>query len=151
MQRLGKNIDRYRGECIDIQRTLRDIEDAAREHGWTSETFFESAGFKLFALRRPSRLAPHASRVYLSAGIHGDEPAGPLAALQLLRENRWPENLDLWFCPCLNPAGLALNCRENAKGIDLNRQYLNPVADEILAHVAWLNRQPAFELSLVLH
>ena len=33
-------------------------------------------------------------RVYISTGIHGDEPAGPLAGVQLIQENKWPENLD---------------------------------------------------------
>jgi murein peptide amidase A len=158
MQRLGKNVGRYFGDTIDIQQILRDIELAARQHGWTSETFFELNGFKLFALTRSARLGstldPRPStfrRVYLSAGIHGDEPAGPLAALRLLQENRWPENLDLWFCPCLNPIGFTRNTRENGCGIDLNREYLNPVAEEIKAHIQWLERQPNFDLSLLLH
>jgi murein peptide amidase A len=158
MQRLGKNVGRYFGDTIDIQQILRDIELAARQHGWTSETFFELNGFKLFALTRSARLGSTLDsrpstfrRVYLSAGIHGDEPAGPLAALRLLQENRWPENLDLWFCPCLNPIGFTRNTRENGCGIDLNREYLNPVAEEIKAHIQWLERQPNFDLSLLLH
>src|SRR6185312_15028223 len=97
---------------------------------------YESNDLKLFALTRPARRnskpeTRNAKRIYLSAGIHGDEPAGPLAALQLLQENRWPENVDLWFCPCLNPIGFTLNTRENSRGIDLNREYLNTVAVEI--------------------
>lgn len=157
MQRLGKNVGRYLGDTIDIQPILCDIELAAREHGWQSEVFFETHDLKLFALTRTARPLPplatrHSTRrVYLSAGIHGDEPAGPLAALQLIRENNWPENLDLWFCPCLNPLGFALNSRENPKGIDLNREYLKPVAEEIAAHIEWLRRQPNFDLCLLLH
>jgi protein MpaA len=156
MQRLGKNVGRYLGDTIDIHQTLRDIETAALDHGWTSETFFESKDLKLFALTRsvPSTLDPRPStrrRVYLSTGIHGDEPAGPTAALRLLQENQWSENVDLWFCPCLNPTGFAANTRENARGIDLNREYLNPIADEIKAHIAWLERQPNFDLCLLMH
>jgi hypothetical protein len=152
MQRLGKNLGSYLGETIDIKAVLRDVEVAAAQHGWDSETFYAAADFKLLALRRPaSRITHHASRIYLSTGIHGDEPAGPLAALQLLRDNQWPANLDLWFCPCLNPLGFILNRRENAKGIDLNRQYLKPTTDETLAHIAWLERQPKFDLCLLLH
>lgn len=158
MQRLGKNVGRYLGDTIDIPQTLRDMEAAARQHGWQSETFFESKELKLFALTRSSRQPPdpqpatrNPQRIYISAGIHGDEPAGPLAALKLLQENQWPENLDLWFCPCLNPLGFAANTRENVRGIDLNREYLNPLADEIKAHIAWLDRQPKFDLCLLLH
>ena len=39
----------------------------------------------------------------------------------------------------------------HAGGIDLNRQYLRPQAPETLAHVAWLERQPASDLCLCLH
>jgi Succinylglutamate desuccinylase / Aspartoacylase family len=154
MQRLGKNIGSYFGDKIDIHAVLRDIHAAAQTHGWTSEVFYRTNEFELTALRRSplsaaaNRAAP---RVYLSSGMHGDEPAGPLAVRQLLQENKWPPNLDLWFCPCLNPIGFTLNQRGNAKGIDLNREYLKPVAAEVVAHIAWFERQPRFDLCLLLH
>lgn len=153
MQRLGKNVGRYLGDTIDIQKVLREIEGAARQHGWNWEVFFEATDLKLFGLTRAARpSAGHTlPRVYVSTGIHGDEPAGPKAALKLIQENQWPENVDLWFCPCLNPLGFALNSRENSKGIDLNREYLKPAAAEITAHIAWLERQPNFDLCLLLH
>ena len=152
VEKLGKNKGAYHGETIDIRAILRDIETAAVQHGWTSETFGQQAEFELFALHRTaSRITHHASRVYLSSGIHGDEPAGPLTALRLLQENRWPENAELWFCPCLNPAGFGLNRRENADGKDLNRDYRNPQTAEVRAHIAWLERQPRFDLYLCLH
>ena len=154
MQRLGKNLQRYCGETIPIRQILRDLEAEAKRHGWSQEVFFDAKDFKLLALRRGplSTLNSEPSpRIYLSTGIHGDEPAGPLAALRLLRENRWPTHLDLWFCPCLNPIGFELNCRENAAGIDLNRQYLKPTVEDIIAHIAWLERQPKFDLCLLLH
>jgi hypothetical protein len=153
MQPLGKNVGRYLGDTVDIQQVLRDIEAAAKEHGWNSEIFFEVKDLKLFGLTRAAKSSgsERARRVYVSAGIHGDEPAGPLAARKLIQENQWPENLDLWFCPCLNPLGFALNSRENSKGIDLNREYLKPVAEEITAHIAWLERQAHFDLCLSLH
>jgi hypothetical protein len=152
MQRLRKNQGGYCGETIDIRAVLGDIEIAARQNGWSSETFLDTGQFRLQALTRAlSRITHQASRVYISAGIHGDEPAGPLAVRRLLEENKWPADLDLWLCPCLNPTGFALNRRENHCGMDLNRQYLQPNAEEIVAHVAWLERQPAFDLSLCLH
>lgn len=152
MQRLGKNHGAYFGETIEIATVLRDIESAAREHGWKGEQFGLADGFALQAIMRTgSATGTRIRRVYLSTGIHGDEPAGPLAALQLLRKNKWPETLDIWFCPCLNPAGFRLNRRENADGADLNRQYQNPTAREIIAHIEWLKRQPGFDLCLCLH
>ena len=153
VERLGKNHLGYRGETIDIRAVLRDVAEIARTHGWETEVFHEAGEFQLTALHRPPRGADQEpkARIYLSTGIHGDEPAGPLAALRLLQENRWPENAELWFCPCLTPIGFTLNTRENSQGVDLNREYLNPVAQEILAHIAWLERRPKFDLYLLLH
>ena len=155
MQRLGKNVGRYLGDTIDIHQILRDLEIAAQKHGWASETFFASGNVRLFALTRPKAASTNFQspprKIYLSAGIHGDEPGGPLAALKLIQENQWPDNADLWFCPCLNPVGFTLNTRENARGLDLNREYLNPEAEEIKAHLAWLERQPDFDLCLLMH
>jgi protein MpaA len=154
VQRLGKNVGGYFGETINIQAVIGAVDDAARTHGWDSEIFHDTGEFKLLALHRAPTLlrAPHSAlRIYISAGIHGDEPASPLAALKLIQQNNWPENVELWICPCLNPIGFKLNQRGNIKGIDLNREYLKPVADEITAHIAWLARQPKFDLCLLLH
>jgi hypothetical protein len=151
VQKLGKNLGSYQGETIDIHAVQRDVEAVAVQRGWDKEVFFEAGEIKLLALHRASPDAQKAKRIYLSAGIHGDEPAGPLAVLKMLRENGWPQNLELWLCPCLNPMGFQTNSRTNVKGIDLNRAYLNPVADEIIAHIAWLEKQPPFDLCLMLH
>jgi hypothetical protein len=153
LERLGKNVNGYFGETIDIRAVLTDVEQAAHNHGWRAENFLETERFRLVALRRPP-IVPGANRlwrVYISTGIHGDEPAGPLAARQLLLDNHWPEEAEIWLCPCLNPSGFMLNRRENAEGKDLNRQYLQPEAEETVAHVAWLKQQPSFDLCLCLH
>ena len=151
MERLGKNTGKYLGETIDIRAVLGDVRRAAEHAGWAREVFHKAGDFELVALHRKARGAANAKRMYISTGIHGDEPAGPLAALRLLQENRWPEYLELWLCPCLNPIGFTLNTRTNVNGLDLNRGYFNPVAEEIVAHIAWLERQPKFDLCLLLH
>ena len=152
MQRLGKNLGGYFGECIDIGKILRQIEAAAQEHRWTSTTFHSADGFDWIGLHHAARpLSSSAGCVYISAGIHGDEPAGPLAALRLLKENKWPEQVEIVFCPCLNPGGFAGNTRTNGQGIDLNRDYLHFQSREIRAHVTWLEKLPRFDLSLCLH
>lgn len=147
--RLVRNLGSYLGERIEIRQVLTRLEAAARRHGWTVETVHSVDGFPIHGLSRPARTARRT--VYLSAGIHGDEPAGPLAALQLLEENAWPDACSLWFCPCLNPAGFEANSRGNRAGIDLNRDYRDPQADETRAHIAWLGRQPEFDFALCLH
>ena len=154
VEKLGKNHGGYHGEIIDIRAVLRDIETAAQQHGWTFEPLGRQGEFNLLALHHSSpsaRASSPAPRAYISTGIHGDEPAGPLAALRLLRENRWPANAELWLCPCLNPMGFVLNHRENDKGNDLNRDYRHLETAEVRAHTAWLQRQPQFDLCLCLH
>lgn len=149
MKRLGLNRQGYAGEHIDIQSVLDDIASLAPARGWVTESIPVEPGMGLTTLSRPD---PNARRrIYLSTGIHGDEPAGPLAARQLLEENAWPDTTELWLCPCLNPAGFRLRRRENARGVDLNRQYLRPEAPETQGHIAWLERQPTFDVALCLH
>lgn len=147
MQRLGRNKGGYHGETIDIAAVLRDIKHAAAGAGWQHEKFAEEP--ELISLRRVAQNAPR--RLYISTGIHGDEPAGPLAVRELLRENRWPGGLEIWLCPCLNPTGFPLNRRENWHGQDLNRQYLHLEATETRAHVDWLKNTPTFDVTLCLH
>lgn len=154
MPGLGKNHGGYHGETIDIRVLLREFELAAGQQHWSTETFHTGDVFKWLALTRTAaslRTPPPRVRVYISTGIHGDEPAGPRAALRLLRENQWPANLEVVLCPCLNPTGFALNKRESGQGIDLNRDYLDLQSAEVRTHVAWLAKQPAFDLCLCLH
>jgi len=149
MQKLGKNNGRYHGERIDIAAVLRDIREDASATGWNFDPILAKPTLELHAWHRPS--TQPGRRIYLSTGIHGDEPAGPLAIRELVRENVWPQDTDICLCPCLNPTGFPINRRENASGIDLNRQYLHLEAEETRAHVDWLQRQPGFDIALCLH
>lgn len=75
----------------------------------------------LFESAASSQGAP---AIYLSAGIHGDEPAPPWALLEWAQANisllrREPFILS----PCLNPIGLIGNTRVNHRGEDINRRF----------------------------
>ncbi|MBX3746850.1 MAG: M14 family metallocarboxypeptidase [Verrucomicrobiae bacterium] len=152
MQRLGRNHRRYLGDTLDVPRILAELRTEAVRNGWTLGSLTTDSGTELPVLTRAPRHAGLcAPRLYFSAGIHGDEPAGPLAVLELLRQAIFPEDAWGWCCPCLNPTGLALNTRESAAGIDLNRDYREAHAPEVRAHIEWLRRQPLFDLALCLH
>jgi murein peptide amidase A len=155
IQRLGRNKGRYLGETIELQALEHEIRLLALKHGWRNDCFLNTDQYDLHAYHKlfnPTRSADQLpKRLYISAGVHGDEPAGPKAVLQLMRENKWPDGIEVWLCSCLNPTGFSLNQRENAQGIDLNRQYLALQAEETRAHVAWLEQQPAFDFTLCLH
>ncbi len=73
---------------------------------------------------RPSEADP-ASGVYVSAGIHGDEP-GSTEGLITWAEAQTPgrlRKLPLLLLPCLNPWGLVNNRRCTAADVDLNRSF----------------------------
>jgi hypothetical protein len=65
----------------------------------------------------------HASgtRVLVVGCIHGNETAGIAIADAL--EHVAPRDLDLWIVPDLNPDGVAAGTRQNAHGVDLNRNF----------------------------
>lgn len=84
---------------------------------------------------------PAVARLAVFAGTHGDEPAPVVAALQFLERRRWERNPTVAFSvfPCLNPTGYDLGTRENADGIDINRQFARdkvPEARTLRAAVA---------------
>lgn len=149
MAKTGRNLNGYCGEILDIHSVTRDIESVAASHGWKIDLLKQAGDVRCVALHRP--VAAPRRRIYLSAGIHGDEPAGPLAALRLLRDNTWPVDAELWFCPCLNPAGIQLNRRENNSGLDLNRDYKHLATAEVRAHIDWLQTLPELDLTICLH
>ncbi|MBN8249208.1 MAG: M14 family metallocarboxypeptidase [Verrucomicrobia bacterium] len=148
MTRLRRNQGGYFGERIDGDAVLAECARAAAVHGWVDESLVPASPQRR-AFRRVSG-RPGAPRLYVSAGMHGDEPAGPLAAARLLRENDWPD-ADLWLIPCLNPEGIRAGTRGNARGVDLNRDYRNPQCAETVGHIEWLQRQPRFDVTLLLH
>ncbi|WP_244232798.1 M14 family metallopeptidase [Methylacidiphilum caldifontis] len=92
-------------------------------------------------------------RVYISAGIHGDEPAGVLALIQWL-ENFRPSLLFSYhftLIPLINPWGLKHNSRLNEHGVDLNRSFQNVNLSPIKEIRSFLEAQQPFDLCLLLH
>ena len=59
-------------------------------------------------------------RILVVGCIHGNEPAG-IAIVRALE--RTHPKADLWLVPVLNPDGLAADTRQNAHGVDLNRNF----------------------------
>jgi protein MpaA len=122
---------------------------ASRAAGLRAEPYGDIDGYPLIAYTK--RTPAPRPRIYLSAGIHGDEPAPPWALLQLAEEGFFDGSCNWFVCPLLNPTGFLRHTRENSAGIDLNRDYKTPQSTEIQAHVRWLGRQPNFDVVFCLH
>src|SRR5688572_10031014 len=141
--------DTANGLVLDPLAFCPRIAAVAGERGFGVERFGDAAGAPQLALTKRTR-GPR-PRIYLSAGIHGDEPAPPLALLAALEAGMFDTRAVWFICPLLNPAGFLRRTRENADGIDLNRDYKALRSVEIQAHARWLQRQPNFDLALCLH
>ncbi|MGB1129558.1 MAG: M14 family metallopeptidase [Haloferula sp.] len=126
---------------------LREFREEAEKRGFSCATLGETPAGPLLGFTSAGQGTPR----YLSSGIHGDEPAGPLAALELLKDGFFEDGTAWSICPAINPAGLAAGRRENADGVDLNRDYLTRATAEVKAHAAWLDALPVPELFLSLH
>ena len=124
---------------------------AAQVQGFAEEVLVDTAAGPLSAWTREGK----GSNIYLSGGIHGDEPAGPLALLKLMEDGFFATDFCAsggWaICPALNPTGLAAGIRDTAQGVDLNRDYHLRKTPEVKAHTAWLERQTPPDLFLSLH
>lgn len=134
---------------VDPAALAARFEKAGAKAGFRYGTFGEIGGCPLVWLTK--RTAGERPRIYLSAGIHGDEPAAPLALLSLIESGDLDGRATWFLCPLLNPDGLARGIRENAAGTDLNRDYRNPVSPETRAHISWLASQPNFDMAVCVH
>jgi murein peptide amidase A len=121
---------------------------AAQIAGFAVKEYGRVEGFPLRAYTKRSGLKP---ALYVSSGMHGDEPAPPWALLQLVETGAFSAPADWFLCPLLNPTGLAQRTRENFQALDLNRDYQHPTTTEVRAHVAWLQQQPRFDATFCLH
>lgn len=121
----------------------------ARAAGLRLETLALDGVVRVFFLKSPS-LALQGG-IYLSAGIHGDEPAGTEALIAWAEANLTRlRQLPLLLFPCLNPWGLVNNMRADAHGADLNRLFhlnSNPIVAAMRRFVAPYH----FDLALMLH
>ena len=77
-------------------------------------------GRKIVAVRTGPSNAP--VRILVSGSIHGTEPAGH-AVIARLRKLAPPTGVQVWTVRTFNPDGVARGTRQNARGVDLNRNF----------------------------
>lgn len=132
-----------------LEEWLGAMNNIARKRGFGAVQWGSSEGLPLLGLLRSSDRAD--PRAYLSAGIHGDEPAGPLAIEKLLADDLLDRGVSWTICPLLNPGGWLTGTRETPGGVDLNRDYREPRSPEAAAHRAWIDSLKPHDFYLSLH
>ena len=90
-------------------------------------------------------------RIALAAAIHGDEPAGALALLQLVDERALNPSYAYRIWPCTNPTGFDAAKRESIDGADLNRTFSRGGQSPEARAIIIANRDLKFALSIDLH
>ncbi|HYM58217.1 MAG TPA: DUF2817 domain-containing protein [Solirubrobacteraceae bacterium] len=68
------------------------------------------------------RVGEGPARVLVVGSIHGDETAGH-AVVAALRRTGPPAGVELWLVRTVNPDGVRRATRQNARGVDLNRNF----------------------------
>lgn len=139
---------------IQIEEHIAALTHLATLQGFAVEKLAGIAptAFPILSLTRSAIASPSPRfHLYLSAGVHGDEPAGPLALLKLLQDDLLPRDIDISLLPFLNPSGFAVQTRENVGGFDLNRDFRYPKNEETIAAKTFIDNSAAIHLSLSLH
>ena len=71
---------------------------------------------------RAERVGEGPVKVLVVGSIHGNETAGR-AVLARLRRSTPPAGVELWLVDSVNPDGVRRGTRQNARGVDLNRNF----------------------------
>ena len=128
---------------------VRRWRSLARRASLRCESFATSDEYELLCVRSPALEAEEG--IYLSAGIHGDEPASTEGLYLWAELNlKYLRRLPLFILPGLNPWGLIHNRRVDAEGRDLNRSYHLDNVSQIKAHKELLKGY-SFSLAMCLH
>jgi murein peptide amidase A len=91
------------------------------------------------------------STILLAAGVHGDEPAGPHALLELIEHRMLDSRFAYRIWACTNPTGFDARTRESIDGIDINRTFGRGGGSPESRAIVTANRDHKFELSIDLH
>jgi hypothetical protein len=136
------------------QRVLDRVRDAMNPVGTVSTLGTLEWASTPYPLLKVTLGAGNSKKALISAGIHGDEPAGVEALCSFLEQKHYKPLLDEWelhILPCINPTGYERNTRENHAGADLNRLFKNDRPNPEVAAVQTVFAEGPFDLDLELH
>lgn len=106
----------------DYRHLIQRWRSVAQRCGTKLQRWGVAGELPLYCFR--TRALPREGGLYISAGIHGDEPGATEGLIAWAeREGERLQELPLLIFPCLNPWGLVTNSRFDQSGTDLNRSF----------------------------
>lgn len=154
-RRMEKTVPIHRWFAREVEERVEALEGVSvRSLG---EVRYGAHAYPLLCIesRAGARPAKGQDRVLISAGVHGDEPAGVHAALDFLRDvmPAYGDDFQFVVLPCVNPSGYEANTLETISGVNLNRSFRSgTTAAEVRAIEAWLAQaRPSFRVTFDLH
>ena len=137
------------GSCHNYQFLIKRWRILAKSTGLKSRKFSERDDLPCYEFCSVKDISE--ARLYVSAGIHGDEPAGTEGLLAWAEKNyKLLSNTPLVIYPCLNPWGLTENSRLNSRGNDLNRSW-DKSGEVTISEVIERTEHACFSLAVNLH
>ncbi len=135
---------------------LRGRAGADAELGAIGDFSHDGRRFEIPRIRLVGDYAGHDPiRLAFFAGLHGDEPAGCEALVELaaalLREPARIAGYELFLYPVLNPTGYERGTRTNHRGLDLNREFWRGSAEAEVQIIERELRAHAFDGIVTLH
>ncbi|HLF85969.1 MAG TPA: M14 family metallocarboxypeptidase [Nitrospiria bacterium] len=142
-----------------VEKTLREIASGSEVISLNEigRIRYEPNGYNLYMIDITDKKygSGRKKNVCISAGIHGDEPAGVEAVIRFLKDisqgSPMLRSVNITLFPCNNPYGYEAGQRTNGNGNDLNREFRRkkPDAEVLLIKRGLAGR--SFDLSLELH
>ena len=117
-----------RKKCRDYKKEVAEAVERLRgsfEVQIISRVTYGSNSYPIFLISSKSKNKEYPN-VFISAGMHGNEPAGVYALLEFFQKyaSEYQGKVNLFAVPCINPSGFESDTRETQGDVDINRDFL---------------------------
>lgn len=137
------------GQVHDYNLLIKKWRALVRKNGWKIKKIAESADMPVYEVF--SGKEDSGNLVYISAGIHGDEPASVWALYSWFEmQSESHDELSFMIFPCLNPFGLINNIRFDSDGDDLNRSW-GSTEKSLISQIIERTKPFSFSMAINLH
>ena len=135
---------------INAKELLAKLKTTAAENDFTVDVFGNVEEYEMVMFKKIN--GEDKSNIYISAGMHGDEPAPVLAILEMIRNNSFNNDYNWYIFPLVSPIALNFGNRLTPNKKDPNREYKDePKLKEVIYHTEFLKKMPKCSVCFFLH